>query len=147
MSTYASSSPKIGSSNPSHLHTWLSPRTPLTAQVTLSKCIQMSVEVRPVVLRRSSLILSFVTEWNSGDRTKTILWNSMPNPDVISHRVTLQIPQLFTEVINQADWGTLYYAMKAVRDNYQSYFLLDLVMVHTGGRCHVPNRVGCRLLG
>ena len=30
---------KIGSSSPSHSHTWLSSRTPLTAQITLSKCV------------------------------------------------------------------------------------------------------------
>ena len=140
---YINLSPEIGSNNPSHSHTWLSPRTPLTAQATLCRCIQMSAEVRAVVLRSPSLLLSLVTEWNSGDRSQTILWNSTSNADAIFHSVTLQKPALFTEVIDQAEWGTLYYAMKAVRDGYQITFLLDLVMVYAGGKCHVPNRVGC----
>ena len=134
---------KIGSSNPSHSHTWHSPRTPLTAKVTLSRCIRMSAEVRTIVLRSPSFLLSLVTEWNSGDRSQTILWSSTSNSDVIFHHVTLQSPKLFTEVINQAEWGTLYYAMKAVRDSHQYSFLLDLVMIYAGARCHVPNRVGC----
>ena len=133
-------SPKIGSGNPSHLHTWLSPRTPLTAPVTLCRCIQMSAEVRAVVLQSPPLHFSLVAEWNSGDRSQTILWNSTSNSDVIFHRVTLQAPSLFTEVIGQADWGTLYFAMKAVRDCYQFTLLTDPIMVYAGGKCHVPNR-------
>jgi hypothetical protein len=140
-------SPEIGSNNPSHSHTWLSPRTPLTARVTLCRCIQMSAEVCAVIPRSPSLLLSLVTEWNSGDRSQTIRWSSTPYADVIFHSVTLQtqtqISVVFTEVIDQAEWGTLYYAMKAVRDGYQLTFLLDLVMVYAGGKCHVPNRVGC----
>ena len=140
-------SPKIGSSNLSHSHTWLSPQLPRTAKVTLCRCIQMSAEVRAVVLWSPSLHLSFVTEWNSGDRKQKILWSSTSNADVIFHRVTLQTQAVFTEVIDQAEWGTLYYAMKAVRDSYQFTFLLDLVMVYAGGKCHVPNRAGCSLSG
>ena len=135
-------SPKIGSSNPSHSPIWRSPRTPLTARVTLSRCIQMSAEVRPVVLRSPYLLLSLVTEWNSGNRSQTIQWKSTSNPDVIFHNVTLQTPVSFKEFMYQARWGALYYAMKAVSDSYQSYFLLDLAMFHAGGRCHVPNRAG-----
>ncbi|KAF8491814.1 hypothetical protein F5888DRAFT_1613303 [Russula emetica] len=52
-------------------------------------------------------------EWNSGDRSQTIMWNSTSNADVIFHRVSLQTPAVFTEIINQAEWGNLYYAMKA----------------------------------
>jgi hypothetical protein len=139
-------SPEIGSSNPSHSHTWLSPRTPLTAQVTMCRCIQILAEVRAVVLRSLSL-LSLVTEWNSGDRSQTIMWSSTSNADVIFHSVSLQTPAVFTEIINQAEWGNLYYAMKAVRDSHQFTFLLDLVMVYAGGQCHVPNRGGCLLSG
>jgi hypothetical protein len=110
-------SPKIGSSNLSHSHTWLSPRTPLTTQVTLCRCIPMSAEVRAVVLRSLPLHLSFFTEWNSGDRSQKILWNTTSNADVVIHRVTLQTQTsaVFTEVVDQAEWGTLYYAMKTVR--------------------------------
>ncbi|KAF8497612.1 hypothetical protein F5888DRAFT_1923669 [Russula emetica] len=52
-------------------------------------------------------------EWNSGDRSQTILWSSTSNADVIFHSVSLQTPAVFTEIINQAEWGNLYYAMKA----------------------------------
>jgi len=138
----------IGSSNPSHSRTWLSPRTPLTAQVTLCRCIPMSAEVRAAVLRSSFLFLSLVTEWNSGDRTQTIVWNTTSNANVIFHYVTLQTLAVFTEITNQADWGTLYYAMKAVRDNNQLTFFLDYSWsVCAGGQCHVPNRGGCCVSG
>jgi hypothetical protein len=81
----------------------------------LCRCIQMSVEVRRlVVLRNTSFLLSFVTEWNSGDRTQKILWHSTSNFDVVFHSVTLQTPATFTEILDQAQWGTLYYAMTAV---------------------------------
>ena len=107
---------EIGSNNPSHFHTWLSPPTPLMAQVTLCRCIQMSAEVRPIVLRSPSFSfqLRFVLEWNSGDRTKMILWSPSSTVDVVFHSVTLQAPAEFTEIIDQAEWGTLYYGMLAV---------------------------------
>jgi len=108
------SSPKTGSSNPSHFRTWLSPRRPRTAQVMLCRCIQMSAEVRAIVLRSLLFCPSFVTEWNSGDRTQTILWTPTSNADVVFHSVTLQTQVKFTEVVDQAEWGTLYYAMQAV---------------------------------
>jgi Domain of unknown function (DUF5127) len=94
-------------------------------QVTLFRCIPISAGVRAVVLRNPILFLSLVTEWNSGDRTLTIVWNSTSNANVIFHYVTLQTPVVFTENLNQAEWGTLYYAMKAVRDNNQLTFFLD----------------------
>jgi hypothetical protein len=71
------------------------------------------------------MLFSLVTEWNSGDRSKAIVWNSTSNANVIFHIVTLGTPAVFTEIVNQADWGTLYYAMKAVRDNNQLTFFLD----------------------
>ena len=111
-------SPKIGSSNLSHSHIWRSPRTPLTAQVTLSRCIRMSAEVRKIVLRSPTLLLRLDTEWSSGNRSQAILWKSTSNPDVIFHNVTLQTPELFRELSYQARWGALYYAMKAVSDTY-----------------------------
>jgi hypothetical protein len=107
-------SPKIGSSNPSHFRTWLSPQPPWTAQVMLCRCIQMLAEVRAIVLRSPSFSPSFVTEWNSGDRTQTILWTPTSNANVVFHSVTLQTQVKFMEVIDQAEWGTLYYAMQAV---------------------------------
>jgi hypothetical protein len=105
---------KIGSSNPSHSHTWLSPQTRWTAQVILCRYIQMSAEVRPIVLQSPSSLFRFALEWNSGDRTKTILWSPYSTADVVLHSVTLQTQTEFTEIIDQAEWGTLYYAMLAV---------------------------------
>ena len=60
------------------------------------------------------VLISFATEWNSGDRTQKILWTSTSNSDVVFHSVTLQTPVTFKEILDQAEWGTLYYAMKAV---------------------------------
>jgi hypothetical protein len=140
-------SPEIGSSNPSHLHTWLSPRTRLTAQVTLCRCIQISTpEARAVVLRSPSLLLSLVTEWTTVDRSQTVQWStSDPDADVFFYQVTYQTSKsvTFVEAENQAEWGTLYFAMKAVRDSHQITFLLDLVMVYAGYECHAPNRLVC----
>src|SRR6266852_5013488 len=59
-------SPEIGSSNPSHFHTWLSPRTPLTQQATLCRCIQISAEVRAVVLRNPSLHSAWLQSGTQG---------------------------------------------------------------------------------
>ena len=56
----------------------------------------------------------FITEWNSGDRSQTILWTITPNADVVFHSVTVHPQVKFTEIIDQAEWGTLYYAMQAV---------------------------------
>ena len=53
-------SPKIGSSNPSHSHTWLSPQTRWTVHIMLCRCIQMSAGVRPIALRSPSFFFSFV---------------------------------------------------------------------------------------
>ena len=71
-----------------------------------------------------------------------IQWNLTSNADVIFHRVALQTPVFFSEIDYQATWGALYYAIKAVRDSYKSTFLLGLVVVHAGGKYHVPNRGG-----
>jgi hypothetical protein len=78
------------------------------------RCIQMSAEVRPIVLRSASFPLSFVTEWNSGDRTQQILWSPTINDNAVFHSVGLQKQETFTEILDQAEWGTLYYAMKNV---------------------------------
>jgi len=73
----------------------------------------MSAEVRLIFIRSASF-LSFVTEWNSGDRTQQILWSPTINDNVVFHSVGLQKQETFTEVFDQAEWGTLYYAMKNV---------------------------------
>jgi hypothetical protein len=107
-------SPKIGSSSPSHSLTCISPQTPRTMQVTLCRYIQISAEVRAIVSQSPSLPRSFVTEWMSGDRSQSILWGSTSNTDIVYHTVTLQTSTTFKEIIDQAEWGTLYYAMKNV---------------------------------
>ena len=53
-------------------------------------------------------------EWLSGDRTQEIEWNTTSNINATYHTVELQNPAVFNEINSQADWGTLYYAMKSV---------------------------------
>ena len=86
----------------------------------------MSAEVRDIVPRSSSFFSSFVIEWNSGDRNQEILWSANSNADVIYHSVTLKTQEVFSEIIDQANWGTLYYAMQTVSDNNLSSFLLTI---------------------
>ncbi|KAH9064488.1 hypothetical protein EDB87DRAFT_1241631 [Lactarius vividus] len=54
-------------------------------------------------------------EWLSGDRSHPIRWNTtrLDGDSVICHIVKLQNPAEFNEIKTQAEWGTLYYAMKA----------------------------------
>ena len=52
-----------------------------------------------------------------------IQWSSTTsNSNVIYHSVFLQTPIDFEEISNQAEWGTLYYAMEAVSSHYLSAF-------------------------
>lgn len=83
-------------------------------QVILYRCIQISAEVRPIFLPSLSLLLRFVTEWTSGDRTQKILWNTTFDTSVIYHNVTLQTPAIYTEILDQPEWGTLYFAAPSV---------------------------------
>jgi hypothetical protein len=50
-------------------------------------------------------------EWNSGDRSQVIDWDTTSTSNVIVHRVRLQNPVLFEENGNQAEWGSVYFAM------------------------------------
>ncbi|KAH8978969.1 hypothetical protein EDB86DRAFT_3108313 [Lactarius hatsudake] len=54
-------------------------------------------------------------EWLSGDRSHGIRWNTtgLDGDSVICHTAKLQNPAVFNEIKTQAEWGTLYYAMKA----------------------------------
>jgi hypothetical protein len=106
----------------------------------LCRCIQTSAEVRGVVLRNPSFHPSFVTEWNSGNRNQVILWSATSNSDVIFHSVTLQTQAVFAEIVDQAEWGTLYYAMQTVSDSHQSIFLLTVY--DAGEQSHLQDR-GC----
>ena len=90
------------------------------------RCIRTSAEVRDIVPRSPSFFSSFVIEWNSGDRNQEILWSANSNGDVIYHSVTLKTQEVFSEIIDQANWGTLYYAMQTVSDTNLSSFLLTI---------------------
>ena len=63
------------------------------------------------------LCLKFIAEWLSGDNTQVIKWNTTSNDGVIYHAATLNIPAVFSEINTQAEWGTLYYAMRSVSGN------------------------------
>jgi hypothetical protein len=81
------------------------------------KYIPISLEVRSIILPGASCFLSFVAEWNAGDRGQPFQWRATSNSDVIYHSARLQTQAVFNEVNSQAEWGTLYYATKAVSDN------------------------------
>ena len=134
---------EIGLSNPSHSHTWLLPQARWTAQLMPCRCIQTSAGVREIVLRSQSFLLSFVTEWNSGDRNQVIVWSATSNADVVFHSVRLQTSAVFTEIINQAEWGTLYYAMQTVSDSHRSAF--SLTVYFAGEQSHLQGRSGSDL--
>ena len=112
--TYTTQSPEIGSSNLSHSHTCLLPQIHQMAQVIMCRCIQMLAGVRLIILRSASFLFSFVTEWNSGGRAQQVLWSPTVNDNVMIHSVGLQKQENFTEILDQAEWGTLYYAMENV---------------------------------
>jgi hypothetical protein len=100
----------------------------------------MSAEVRAIVLRSQSFLLSFVKEWNSGDRNQVIVWSATSNADVIFHSVRLQTSAVFTEIVEQAEWGTLYYAMQTVSDSYLRAF--SLTVYYAGEQSHLQGRGG-----
>jgi hypothetical protein len=70
-----------------------------------------------IVLRSQYHSLTVVTEWISGDNDQFMYWNVTSNTDVFYHTITFSDPVLFSEIIDQAGWGTLYYATKMVSDN------------------------------
>jgi hypothetical protein len=73
------------------------------------------------ILSSLPLCLNSIAEWLSGDRSQEIGWSTTSNKDLIYHTVGLQDPAVFSEINTQADWGTLYYAMKSVRDTDTIY--------------------------
>jgi hypothetical protein len=136
-------SPKIGSSNPSHSHICLSPQSHWTAQVIMCRCIQTSVEVLAILLRSLSFLLMFVTEWMSGDRTQKILWNTTFDSFAIYHNVTLQTPVVYTEILDQPEWGTLYFATPSVSSMAIFSFFFPLMVYDVGNPCRFPKRIRC----
>ena len=61
--------------------------------------------------------LKFVAEWLSGDWSQVIVWSATANNDVVYLTAQLQSPAVFGEISTQAEWGTLYHAMKNVSGN------------------------------
>ncbi|KZV64518.1 hypothetical protein PENSPDRAFT_656471 [Peniophora sp. CONT] len=52
-------------------------------------------------------------EWLSGDRGSLITWQlSSTSPNII-HNITLSSPQVYTDILAQANWGAWYYATSA----------------------------------
>ena len=73
------------------------------------------------------LYLKFIAEWLSGDITQVIKWNTTSNNSVIYHAATRSIPAVFSEINTQAEWGTLYYAMRSVSGNGAIYISVLIV--------------------
>ena len=86
----------------------------------------MSLEVRTIIFWAPSLVPSFVAEWVSGNRSQTIRGSTTENNNVVFHSVTLQNPTTFKEITDQAEWGTLYYAMLRVSYSYLFAFSLTV---------------------
>jgi len=135
-------SPEIGSSNPSRSRICLSPQTHRTAQVIMCRCIQTSVEVLAVILRSPSSLLSFTTEWMSGNRTQKMMWNTTFDSFSIFHNVTLQTSAMYTEILDQPEWGSLYFATPSVSFRLFSCFH-PFTAYDAGNPCQFPKRIGC----
>ena len=82
-------------------------------------------------LGSASFLFSFVTEWLSGDRTQKILWSTTSNPDVVLHSVTLQTQAIYTEILDQPEWGTLYFATPGVSLRLSNAFPLSRCMMQS----------------
>jgi len=92
----------------------------------------MLAEVRATVLGSPSYLHNFVAEWNSGDRGHLIKWSATNNTNIIYHSVKLQAPAKFSEIGNQAEWGTLYYAMAKVSDCLSVWRINPKCVIHSG---------------
>ncbi len=98
----------------------------------MCRCIQTSVEVRAIILRSPSFLLSFVIEWISGDRTQKILWNSTSYGVITLYNVTLQTSAMYTEILDQPEWGTLYFATPGFVEPGVSFMAIDLLLSSHG---------------
>jgi hypothetical protein len=81
-----------------------------------------------IVLRSPYCPLTVATEWMSGDddHFSTGLYQRyMPIPEVQYHIIALSDSEQvkFGEDFDQAEWGTLYFAMKNVSDHGSLYFV------------------------
>ena len=72
------------------------------------------------VLRSPYCLLTVATEWLLGydDQFSTgLYWRYKSIAEFQSHTIALSQQVEFDEVLDQAKWGTLYFAMKNVSDN------------------------------
>jgi hypothetical protein len=70
----------------------------------------MSLEVGELFIAvPAPLYLNITAEWLSGDRNQPMAWSTANNSNLIYHWAALESPAEFTENLNQAEWGTLYY--------------------------------------
>ncbi|PIL35943.1 hypothetical protein GSI_01603 [Ganoderma sinense ZZ0214-1] len=56
-------------------------------------------------------------EWVSGDRSSQVRWSNANTGSSIYHEIQLQSPQQNSEIANQAQDGTVYYAMSTAQPN------------------------------
>ena len=93
----------------------------------------MSVEVSEVIIVvPTPLCLKIIAEWLSGDRSQAIHWRSTSDNNIFYHSSELANPAVFNEIATQAEWGTLYYAMKSVSRN--GVLCLSLLIVEDIGQ-------------
>ncbi len=98
----------------------------------LCKCIRISVEVGQIIIVvPTPLFLKVIAEWLSGDKGQEIAWSTTSDNNVIYHAIGLKNPAVFNEINTQAEWGTLYYAMKSVSGN--GAICISLLMVDNLG--------------
>ena len=100
--------------------------------------------VKSSVIVPTPLCLKIVAEWLSGDKNQNISWGTTSNDDVIYHTAGLKSPAVFNEINTQAEWGTLYYAMKSVSGN-GPICISPLIVDDLGWQNHIQDRSRCRL--
>jgi|SRR5712675_1139421 len=66
--------------------------------------------------QKLSYLHNLVAEFASGNRGHLIKWSATNYSNIIYHGVKLQTQEVFSEINDQAEWGTLYYAMEKVSD-------------------------------
>jgi hypothetical protein len=81
-----------------------------------------------IVLRSPYCPLTVATEWLSGyddQSSPDQYWRYISIPEVQFHIIAPSNSEQveFGEVFDQAEWGTLYFAMKNVSDNGSLYFV------------------------
>lgn len=73
----------------------------------------------------------FPSEWPSSHPSDKITWATQTTNTLVYHQITLQTPHPMTEVSNQVEDGTLFFAMPAVRrvhiNSYQLACVADAV--------------------